>query len=156
MRVARAASGCFHSALCCPGFAATVQTADHARTCLLQALLSSFIHRRAASIRKHTKLVGTVLNPGFLTGRSVLGLGETGEGGVVNTVSPKQGLSILPGKETFHSGLVPVPMSGSLASARKHWESWQGAAHMLGRQNWQGPEKVLMKPICFTQEEGRG
>ena len=27
---------------------------------------------------------------------------------------------------------------------------------MLGHQNWQGLEKVLMKPICFTQEEGRG
>lgn len=29
----------------------------------------------------------------------------------MNTVSPKHGLSILPGKGTFHSGPVPAPES---------------------------------------------
>lgn len=133
-------SGCSHSTLCCPGFASGCQygAPDPARRCFPQKTWiliyteGSFhilrVNLGTGRRRKNTqRWQETVFNSVFLSGKSVLGLGEVR--GALNTLSPELSLRIFPGKGTFHPGMAPG------LSLR---QTWVGASPHSGWRNWPG------------------
>lgn len=151
-------SGCSHSTLCCPGFAASVRELIALGRASPKALPSSFMRgqppRDQGGQKTHTAGRKLFLIQCFWQAEVSWAWGK--EEGRVRGCEPCQSKAWTqhpPRKGNFplRPGSSPR-VSGSLASAREHRESWQGPAHPLGRRNWQGPERGLMKYTCFTQE----